>query len=475
MGNNNDYSDAIALVAILLLIVLTYIFNEYLADILFHIWYFLKKPLFLGLDHIPEEVRKIIFSYGSIMEYIEIGLDKVGVAVELSRYDLKLSDSIGKIANEFREYTKEDLFNRENRGSLMSVVNKKTVFILLPITLPVLVYLSKKIAKKQTFKRTFSIETLGIQEAKIWRQIKPVVHEYNAFINAKSLDEEWFAMSPKPAQYFKKNDLLAYEKNTDESDIDNYGKTNFRIKADKMHEFFVKELGKPWTGIESMSFEKKAILAIILPKILRQKIKPDPKGKAVDKSKYMNDRLAEAYSSVRNIKVKGKMVKDKEHEKEILAFREKVKEEVEEQMKEYFPTNEKPKETILSKISFGLLGKKEEIKEMHPKIKEVLDKHYHEKVIFSVFLDEARKTGVLASCEFIWLKKENRDLWYIMSQTGRTACFCESAGAWAHLLTEKKVGRKIPTPMVHKAIDAADKYLFESHDNYLPLGDFDDD
>ena len=60
MGNNNDYSDAIALICILLLIVLTYIFNEYLADIIFHIWYFLKKPLFLGLDHIPESIRKII-------------------------------------------------------------------------------------------------------------------------------------------------------------------------------------------------------------------------------------------------------------------------------------------------------------------------------------------------------------------------------------------------------------------------------
>lgn len=475
MGNNNDYSDAIALIAILLLLVLTYIFNEYIADIMFHIWYFLKKPLYIGLDYIPENIRNIIFSYGSIAEYIEIGLDKVGVAVELSRYDLKLSDSISKIANEFREYSKEDMFNRNNRSSLMSVVNYKTVFVLLPVTLPLIIYLSKKISNKEVFTKSFTIETLGIQESKIWPQIKPVVHEYNSFINAKSLDEEWFAMSPKPVEYFKKNNLLTYEKNTDESDIDNYGKTNFKIQADKMHEFFVKELGKPWSGIENMSFEKKAILSIILPKILRQKIKPDPKGKAIDKSKYMNDKLSEAYSSVRNITVKGKVVKDKEHEKEILAFREKVKEEIEEQMKEYFPTNEIQKETILSKISFGLLGKNKKVEEIHPKIKEVLDRHYHEKVVFSVFLEKARNTGVLASCEFIWLKKENRDLWYIMSQTGRTACFCESAGAWAHLLTEKKVGRKIPTPMVHKAIDAADKYLFESHDNYLPIGDFDDD
>lgn len=97
-----------------------------------------------------------------------------------------------------------------------------------------------------------------------------------------------------------------------------------------------------------------------------------------------------------------------------------------------------------------------------------MDKHYYEKCVFSALLEEARKTGVLATAEFIWLKKVDRDLWYMLSQTGRTASFCEISGAWAHYLTEKKVGRKIATPMVHKAIDAADKYLFETHDNYKP-------
>ena len=394
----------------------------------------------------------------------------------MANYDLNLSNHITKVAKELDTFTFQQLFERENRDEIMSVVNSKTPFILLPITFPILIYFSKKIINKKNYKKSFSIESLGIQEAKIWPQIKPVVHEYNDFINAKSLDEGWFAMSPKPVEYFKKNDLLTYEKNTDESDIDNYGKTNFKIRPDKMHTFLVKELGKPWTGIENMSFEKRAVLSIILPKILRQKIKPDPKGKSVDKSKYMNDRLAEAYSSVRNIKVKGKMVKDKEHEKQILEFREKVKLEVDEHLEEYFCSdNNTKKESFIQKMLPKFMKKEEPKKEIHPKIKAILDSHYHEKVIFAVFLEEARKTGVLASCEFIWLKKENRDLWYIMSQTGRTACFCESAGAWAHLLTEKKVGRKIPTPMVDKAIDAADKYLFETHDNYIPMGDFEED
>lgn len=476
MGNNNDYSDAIVVISLFFLIIVAWLFDRYLSDYMFYVWYGIKYPLYTGLAMIPENIRDIAFSYGNIASFLGDMLSKLGVETNLNNFNLNLSRNITVVANEFAEFPFQQLFERDNRSQLVAVVNSKTPFIILPVSLPLLIYFCKKIINKKTYTKIFSIETLGIQEAKIWPQIKPVVHEYNDFINAASLDEGWFAMSPKPAKYFKNNDLLTYTKNTDESDIDNYGTTNFKIKPDKMHSFFVKELGRPWTGIENMSFEKKAVLVIILPKLLRQKIKLDPKGKDIDKSKYMNDKLAEAYSSIRNIKVKGKMIKDKEHEKEVLEFREKVKLEVDEQMREYFPSeNDVEKENLFIKFLPKFLKKEKPKKEMNPKIKKVLDSHYYEKVIFSVFLDEARKTGVLASCEFIWLKKENRDLWYIMSQTGRTACFCESAGAWSHLLTEKKVGRKIPTPMVDKAIDAADKYLFETHDNYEPLGNFEED
>jgi hypothetical protein len=475
-NNNNDYSDAIAIVILAFLIVAMYLFDEYISDYLFYIWYWLKMPLYTGLNYIPESIRDVLFSYGNITGLIGDSLNKLNVNTNLSDFNLNLSKDISLIAKEFQSYTFEELFNRKNREGLVSLVNKNTPFILLPVTLPILIYFCKKIINKKNYKKTFTIETLGIQEAKIWPQIKPVVHEYNDFVNANSLDEGWFAMSPKPAQYFKNNDLLTYEKNIDESDIENYGTTNFRIRPDKMHAFFVKELGKPWTGVLNMSFEKRAVLAIIIPKLLRQKIKLTAKSKPIDKSKYMNDRLAEAYSSIRNIKVKGKMIKDKEHEKQILEYREKIKLEVDEQLREYFPEEyDVKKENFIFRLIPKFLKKRKHRKETPDKIKEILDSHFHEKVIFSIFLEKARNTGVLASCEFIWLKKENRDLWYIMSQTGRTACFCESAGAWAHLLTEKKVGRKISTPMVQRSIDAADKYLFETHENYIPMGDFSDE
>ena len=108
---------------------------------------------------------------------------------------------------------------------------------------------------------------------------------------------------------------------------------------------------------------------------------------------------------------------------------------------------------------------------MNPIIQNILDTHFYKKTVFSAMLKSARDTGVLASCDFIWLKKQNRDLWYTLSQIGRTSCFVECSGVWSHYLTEVKVGRKISTPMVTNAIKAMDKYMDQTHFNYKKIED----
>jgi intracellular multiplication protein IcmP len=450
MGNQNDYTDGIALALTAFAIAFVYFVYEPMMDYLFYAWYYIKYPLFTGLYLIPEEVREYLFYYTKLPSLIVEGAG------------MDLNQSINRIATFFHNNSFDDIFYREfeDRTTIMLTINAKTPWVLLPVTLPFLYNISKKIIDKRRFNKIFSIETLGIQEAAIWPQIQPVIYDYKKFVNAQSLDEGWFAMSPKPMEYFKDNNLIHYYKNEDEDDIDNFGSLRFSIKEKEMHKFFVNEIGKPWTGIEDMSQEKRCVLAIILPKLMRdQKL-----------STKMNNTLAKAYAGIRLIE-KGKItVEDPKHKKMVDGLKKEAFEEVDAVLSMYFP---KPVE----KSKFKLFGKnkEEKQKEIPEKIKDIIDSHFYEKVIFSAFLQEARLTGVLATCEFIWLKKENRDLWYILSQTGRTACFCETAGAWAHLLTERKVGRKIATPMVQKAIDAADKYLFETHSNYDPRGDFEDD
>ena len=449
MDSKNDYTDGIALFSMVFVFAFMYFLYEPTMDKIFYVWYYVKYPLFTGLNMIPESIREYIFFYTKIPSLI----------VEGTGMDLNVG--ITQVASYFRENDFNAIYTMDfdNRTKLMLEVNAKTPWVLLPITLPIVIHLCKKIIKKRRFNTVFSIETLGIQESKIWPQIQPVVYDYGSFVNVQSLDEGWFAMSPKPMEYFKDNDLIHYYKNENEDDIDNFGQLRFKLKTEKMHRFFVEEIGKPWSGIENMSQEKKCVLAIILTKLMRdQKL-----------STKINDQLAKAYTGIRLIK-KGKVtLEDPKHKKMAEALKKEAFIEVDRILEMYFPKPVKAKFKIFGK------NKQQKQKEIPEKIKQILDSHFYEKPIFSAFLNEARLTGVLASCEFIWLKKQNRDLWYILSQTGRTACFCETSGAWAHLLTERKVGRKIATPMVQKAIDAADKYLFETHDNYDPLGDFDQD
>lgn len=69
-------------------------------------------------------------------------------------------------------------------------------------------------------------------------------------------------------------------------------------------------------------------------------------------------------------------------------------------------------------------------------------------------LELARTDGVLATAEFIWLKPVDRVLWYILNSVGRQTAFPEVAGAFAHQLAEKKVGRALKVPMVEEAVKA---------------------
>ncbi len=456
-NNNNDYGDGIVLILLVGAIALLYIYNNYISDWIFYYWYYTRKPLFQGLNLIDPEIRQYIFSYVEVFKYMGFQTGNV-------------SSKITTIADWFSSNTIQELFENEKRMQRITASNTLIPFLLLPITAPIALIMTNKIIKKPRFTKKFSIESLGIQESKIWPHIKPVIYEYKNFVNMKSLDDDWFAMSHKPIDYFKKNNLLNYYKCEDERDIENYNKEVFKMDLKKMYTFFVNELGEPWKDPHSLSIEKKCILAIILTKITREQ----PLVKETEykvKTKYRSVEIAwalsSAYSSIRLIeKKKGKKtiyVKDKNHEKSVLLERKKIHQEVESIIEKYFPKEKEVKKGLFKKEK--VVNKKVAGTE---KIYEIIEKHYYEKCVFAALLEEARKTGVLATSEFIWLKKINRDLWYMLSQTGRTASFCEISGAWAHYLTEKKVGRKIATPMVHKAIDAADKYLFETHDNYKP-------
>jgi len=78
--------------------------------------------------------------------------------------------------------------------------------------------------------------------------------------------------------------------------------------------------------------------------------------------------------------------------------------------------------------------------------------HAYVESAMPVFLATARKNrGVLATASFIWLKGEDRLLWYILSAVGNEAIPVEAAGAHAHSRAELQTGTQIFRPAVYQA------------------------
>lgn len=74
---------------------------------------------------------------------------------------------------------------------------------------------------------------------------------------------------------------------------------------------------------------------------------------------------------------------------------------------------------------------------------------------FPVFLAASRKDrGVLPPAAFIWMKAEDRLMWYIIDSVGNEAICVEAAGALAHARAEQQIMKKMRRPAVYQAARA---------------------
>lgn len=96
-------------------------------------------------------------------------------------------------------------------------------------------------------------------------------------------------------------------------------------------------------------------------------------------------------------------------------------------------------------------------------------RHAYVYTMMASLLEIARSDGVLATAEFLWLKPVDRRLWYVLNNVGRQTPVVEIAGAFAHWLTEKKLGRALRTPMVGEAVNALEENMLDTL--YVDKGD----
>ena len=85
------------------------------------------------------------------------------------------------------------------------------------------------------------------------------------------------------------------------------------------------------------------------------------------------------------------------------------------------------------------------------------EQHAYERTILMTLLERCRGgeggKDYLPPNWFLWLKGIDRDLWYALADVGRRTPHVESAGVFAHWLTEKSRQKKLEVPYVRHAVD----------------------
>lgn len=85
--------------------------------------------------------------------------------------------------------------------------------------------------------------------------------------------------------------------------------------------------------------------------------------------------------------------------------------------------------------------------------------HAYLLTVMASMLTLARRDGVLATSEFLWLKPLDRQLWMMLSNVGRQTAFVEVSAPIAHWMVERRLRRPLKVPMIEEAIEALDESL----------------
>lgn len=116
---------------------------------------------------------------------------------------------------------------------------------------------------------------------------------------------------------------------------------------------------------------------------------------------------------------------------------------------------------------------------LHPAMLDMLRKHPYSRTFLFALLMKARESGVLPSSEFIWLKPNDRMLWYPLNSAGRKTPFTDAAAVFTQYQAElvaADANRELVEPYIERAIDGLAAYLKkigitteDGNDSYNPV------
>ncbi|MBD78009.1 MAG: hypothetical protein CL840_03560 [Crocinitomicaceae bacterium] len=414
-------------------------------------WYPIKKWIFFALNSIPEPVRNVIFFYS----------DTVRQFIEPMYHDLVFH------AEDYAEYYIYDDVGIKKYHSMNTV----TQLVFGPFLLPAIIYM----ITKEALRKDGLIDKPGKGQAmysfarsqmEIWPYIKPVAPIMEKISKETSLESGWYAMATMPMSWLKKHGLLKTSKKVRRALITQRERLEFTLDRKKTYLTLMDELGRPWRGVDDLTFNEKCVLAVLAPHIY---------GRVKD-SRLLNRLMGDYNIAETNIAKKGLKALFNKEGKAKKQMRKEIEAEVNRIIEMYrndferpfFDATEfdEPYDPLISSLE-ALDSEKEMFEKGTRMVKEILLTHGYVKTVFYALMERAWEYGVLSSGEMLWVKKVDRDLFYVLSQQGRRSCFVEPCASWSHYLAESTFGFRVISPQLIEGIRAYDFDLFKTHTNYI--------
>lgn len=242
------------------------------------------------------------------------------------------------------------------------------------------------------FKKFYTMRTLAEAERKNWPQISPVI---KLDLVKEDIDKGPWAMALSPMQFAKKHQLLREEKIIPSMTMTAkmHNQRTVSIKREAAHHVFMMQCGEYWQGIHYLTPATKALFAVFAARANRDR----------DGALKLLLQIAES--------------------------------------------------TATGRLDFSGVDNLLEKHKNNKLVQRVIHSHAYVLTLMASMLVLARKEGVLATADFLWLKPTDRLLWFMLNSVGRQTSFSEVSGPFAHWNVERAMGRRLMVPMVEEAVN----------------------
>jgi hypothetical protein len=403
------------------------------------LWFYSRYSLFMVLSHIP---------YTLIEPYLSFfGLDGNGNIITTIFKDLSSHQE------DFEFYYYEDE---------TGISKKKTItYVAYYFYAPILIFLTIIFIYKGSIIKKGLLNRIGEKHAmykyfllmsRVWVYSRVIAAESKNISSQKNLHDGWYSVSLWPIEYAKRMHMTVDIKKSRRSLLMVRERQEFTLNRDKTFEVVSANLGKIYEGVHSFNELEKWIVSVLVLHIL---------GRVHD-SRKLNRQINIYYG----IGIK----KDYQTAiaKRIKATVDNVFNEFKDDM-QFKPHNEsdfdKPYDPIIE--SFEVYDTEEDLNvKGRRELRKTFSNHSYVKTIILSLHKKSWAFGVLASSEMLYVKKYDRDFWYVLSQQGRGSAFAEVSGCWAHFLYEEESGVRCLPAQCKSAFIAFDENMYKTHSNY---------